>query len=307
MPRPAWKLFDPSGSRRAAIALSVALSASGIAGAALAAAGQAAPAQQPAAAPQAQAPADAARRGGGAGRSNEMPIIPGTPWRIHDMARPRPLVVTPGATVGAPPSDAIVLFDGKDLSKWVGKGGSEPKWTIQDGYAQTGGGAGTISTRERFGNIQLHLEFATPADAKGDSQGRGNSGVSFMGMYEIQVLDSYNNDTYPDGQAAAIYGDWPPLVNVARKPGEWQTYDIIFEAPKFRGSDLVSPAYVTVFWNGVIVHNRQRIAGPTSPTQTVHAYTKPHDPELPLSLQDHSNPVRYRNIWVRRLAGYDGN
>ena len=222
------------------------------------------------------------------------------------MARPRPPVVTPGATVGAPPSDAIILFDGKDLSKWAGKGSTEPKWPIRDGYVESGG-VGSITTRDRFGSIQLHLEFATPAEAKGNSQGRGNSGVIFMGLYEIQVLDSYNNDTYPDGQAAAIYGDWPPLANVARKPGEWQTYDIIFEAPTFNGSVLVSPAYATVFWNGVMVHNRQKIAGPTSPTQTVHAYTKPHDPELPLSLQDHSNPVRYRNIWVRRLAGYDGN
>jgi hypothetical protein len=251
-------------------------------------------------------PPAAAGQATGRGRGQELPIIPGTPWRIHDMSRPRPLVVTPGATVGAPPSDAIVLFDGKDLSKWVGKGGTEAKWAVRDGYVESGG-VGSITTRDRFGSIQLHLEFATPAEAKGNAQGRGNSGVIFMGLYEIQVLDSYNNDTYPDGQAAAIYGDWPPLVNVARKPGEWQTYDIVFEAPKFRGTDLVSPAYATVFWNGVIVHNRQRIAGPTSPTQTVHAYTKPHDPELPFSLQDHSNPVRYRNIWVRRLAGYDGN
>jgi len=305
---PGWKTGEEFRMRAAAATLSVTLVAAGIAGALASVAAQSAPAKPPAAAPQTQPAAEGARRGGGGGgRSNELPIIPGTPWRIHDMTRPRPLVVTPGATVGAPPSDAIVLFDGKDLSKWVGKGGSEPKWVIRDGYAQTGGGAGTISTRERFGDIQLHVEFATPADAKGDSQGRGNSGISFMGLYEVQVLDSFNNDTYPDGQAAAIYGDWPPLVNVARKPGEWQTYDIVFEAPKFRGSDLVSPAYVTVFWNGVIVHNRQKVAGPTSPTQTVHAYTKPHEPELPLSLQDHSNPVRYRNIWVRRLSGYDGN
>jgi hypothetical protein len=221
------------------------------------------------------------------------------------MSRPRPPVVTPGATVGAPPSDAIILFDGKDLSKWAGKGGSEPKWPVRDGYLESGG-AGSMTTRESFGTIQLHLEFATPAEAKGDAQGRGNSGVIFMGRYEIQVLDSFNNETYPDGQAAAIYGDWPPLVNVARKPGEWQTYDIVFEAPQFNSNgSLLSPAYATVFWNGVIVHNRQRIAGPTSPTQTVHQYDKPHEAELPLTLQDHSNPVRFRNIWVRRLKGYD--
>ncbi len=264
-------------------------------------------------APAAQQPTGAAegrggREGGrGRGQAPELPIIPGTPWRIHDMTRPRPVVVTPGATVGAPPSDAIVLFDGTDLSKWAGKGGSEAKWPIRDGYVESAG-TGSITTREAFGSIQLHLEFATPAVAKGDSQGRGNSGVIFMGRYEIQVLDSYNNDTYPDGQAAAIYGDWPPLVNVARKPGEWQTYDIVFEAPRFNSNgSLLSPAYATVFWNGVIVHNRQRIAGPTSPTQTVHQYDKPHEAELPLTLQDHSNPVRFRNIWVRRLKGYDQN
>jgi hypothetical protein len=292
--------------RIVALAVSAAVGAIGAAGLLLAAApGQSGPARQGGTAQPAQ-PQEQGRGGGRRGQAPELPIIPGTPWRIHDMARPRPPVVTPGAEVGAPPSDAIILFDGKDLSKWTGRGGSEPKWPIRDGYVETGAGTGSITTRDRWGSIQLHLEWATPSVVSGSSQGRGNSGVSFMGLYEIQVLDSYNNDTYPDGQAAAIYGDWPPLVNVARKPGEWQTYDIVFEAPRFNGSTLVSPAYVTVFWNGVIVHNRQKISGPTSPTQTVHAYTKPHDPELPLTLQDHSNPVRYRNIWVRRLAGYDG-
>jgi hypothetical protein len=289
-----------------AVVVSVAVGVAGAASLLFAdAAAQSAPARQGGAAPPPQ-PQEQARGGGRRGQAPELPIIPGTPWRIHDMARPRPPVVTPGPEVGAPPSDAIVLFDGKDLSKWAGKGGTEPKWPIRDGYMETGAGTGSITTRDRFGSIQLHLEWATPAVVSGSSQGRGNSGVIFMGLYEIQVLDSFNNDTYPDGQAAAIYGDWPPLVNVARKPGEWQTYDIVFEAPQFNGSTLVSPAYATVFWNGVIVHNRQKIAGPTSPTQTVHAYNKPHDPELPLTLQDHSNPVRYRNVWVRRLAGYDG-
>jgi hypothetical protein len=289
--------------RAAAVALSAALGTSGVL-----LAGDQTQSPQPASGSAAQPGQSAGGqgRGGGRGQARELPIIPGTPWRIHDMARPRPPVVTPGTAIGAPPSDAIVLFDGKDLSKWVGRGGSEPKWPIRDGYVETGAKTGSITTRDRFGSIQLHLEFATPATVTGSSQGRGNSGVIFMGLYEIQVLDSYGNDTYPDGMAAAIYGDWPPLVNAARKPGEWQTYDIIFEAPVFNGSTLVSPAYATVFWNGVIVHNRQRIAGPTSPTQTVHSYSKPHDPELPLTLQDHSNPVRYRNIWVRRLAGYDG-
>jgi hypothetical protein len=231
--------------------------------------------------------------------------IPGTPWRIHDAVRPHPRVVTPGATPGAPPADAIILFDGTDLSRWahVRQGQvSDATWPVRDGYFEVGDGS--IVTREAFGDIQLHLEFATPNPARGASQDRGNSGVILMGRYEVQLLDSYENLTYADGQAAAIYGEYPPLVNVARRPGEWQTYDIVFEAPQFNDATLVAPAYVTVFWNGVLVHHRRPVMGSTSATRTQHAYTA-HDPELPFTLQDHSHPVRFRNIWVRRLAGYD--
>ena len=231
--------------------------------------------------------------------------IPGTPWRIHDASRPHPRIVTPGATPGAPPSDAIILFDGKDLSKWASaRNGQDAPWPVKDGYFETGAGSGSILTRGKFGDVQLHLEWATPSPAKGASQDRGNSGVSFMGKYEVQVLDSYENITYADGQAASIYGEYPPLVNVAKKPGEWQYYDIIFEAPKFNNNMVVSPAYVTVIWNGVLVQHRRAVMGSTSATTTVHQYT-PHDPELPLTLQDHNHPVRYRNVWIRRLAGYD--
>jgi hypothetical protein len=233
--------------------------------------------------------------------------IPGTPWRIHDAARPHPRVITPGAAPGAPPSDAIILFDGKDLSKWQhSRQGqvSDATWPVKDGYFETGAGSGSIVTREKFGDVQLHVEFATPASGRGFSQDRGNSGVRFMDRYEVQVLDSYQNVTYADGQAAAIYGEYPPLVNAARKPGEWQTYDIVFEAPKFNGTTLVAPAYITVFWNGVLVQHRRPVMGSTSATTTQHAYT-PHDAELPLALQDHAHPVRYRNVWIRRLAGYD--
>jgi len=231
--------------------------------------------------------------------------IPGTPWRIHDIARPHPRVITPGATPGAAPSDAIILFDGKDLSKWASaRNGQDATWPVKDGYFETGAGSGSIATREKFGDVQLHVEFATPSPGRGSSQDRGNSGVRFMDRYEVQVLDSYENVTYADGQAAAIYGEDPPLVNVARKPGEWQTYDIVCEAPKFNGPTLVAPAYITVFWNGVLVQHRRPVMGSTSATTTQHAYT-PHDPELPLTLQDHSHPVHYRNIWIRRLAGYD--
>ena len=233
--------------------------------------------------------------------------IPGTPWRIHDAARPHPRVVTPGATPSAPPADAIVLFDGTDLSKWGQMQNGQlvdSKWPVHDGYFETGAGSGSMMTREKFGDVQLHIEFATPIPGRGASQDRGNSGVIFMGRYEVQVLDSFENVTYADGQAAAIYGEYPPLVNAARRPGEWQTYDIIFEAPKFNGTLLAAPAYATVIWNGVVVHHRTPLTGPTSPTRTVHAYVA-HDPELPLTLQDHAHPVRYRNVWIRRLAGYD--
>jgi hypothetical protein len=233
--------------------------------------------------------------------------IPGTPWRIHDAARPHPRVITPGATPGSAPSDAIVLFDGKDLSKWAhSRNGqlSDAQWPVKEGYFETGTGTGSIVTREKFGDVQLHLEFATPSPGRGASQDRGNSGVTFMGRYEVQVLDSFENVTYADGQAGSIYGEYPPLVNAARRPGEWQTYDIVFEAPKFNGTMVVAPAYVTVFWNGVLVQHRRPIMGSTSATTTVHQYT-PHDPELPLTLQDHSHPVRYRNVWIRRLTGYD--
>jgi hypothetical protein len=233
--------------------------------------------------------------------------IPGTRWRIHDAARPHPRVVTPGPAPGAPPSDAIVLFNGKDLSQWAQTQNGQlvdTKWPVHDGYFETGAGSGSMVTREKFGDVQLHVEFSTPSPGRGASQDRGNSGVIFMSRYEVQVLDSYENVTYADGQAASIYGEYPPLVNAARKPGEWQTYDIVFEAPKFNGPTLVAPAYITVLWNGVLVQHRRPVMGSTSATRTPHAYTA-HDAELPLQLQDHAHPVRYRNVWVRRLAGYD--
>ena len=230
----------------------------------------------------------------------------GSRWRIHDPDRPQPPAVTAGAPVTVPPpSDAIVLFDGKDLSAWLTRARdgatSPPGWAVHDGYFESGPGAG-ISTRESFGDVQLHLEFATPAEADGASQQRGNSGVIFMGRYEIQVLDSYNNRTYADGMAAAIYGETPPLVNAARKPGEWQSYDIVFEAPRFTGHP--SPGYFTVLWNGILVHNRKELLGPTSAIMTPHEYTA-HEPQLPVSLQQHGNRVRFRNMWIRRLRGYD--
>jgi hypothetical protein len=232
----------------------------------------------------------------------DTPMLPGQKWRVHDIKRPHPRLVTPAAKPGGPPSDAIVLFDGKDLSKWMSKGGA-PTWKVENGYAEVAIGGGDIFTSEKFGDIQLHIEWATPSDIAGSSQDRGNSGVLLMGRYEIQVLDSYNNVTYADGQAGSLYGQWPPLVNASRKPGEWQTYDIVFEAPVFEGSKLVKPAYATVFHNGVLLHNRKEILG-----RMVHrelaTYT-PHGAEEPLALQNHNTKVRYRNIWLRRLTPYD--
>ena len=238
----------------------------------------------------------------------DTPILPGQKWHVHDPARPQPPVVRPGIMPGAAPSDAVVLFDGRDLSKWAhhAKGDSgllDAKWPVRNGYFETGVSSGSLYTRQGFGDVQLHVEWAAPAAIDGHSQGRGNSGIFLMGLYEIQVLDSFNNRTYADGQAGAIYGQWPPLVNAARLPGEWQTYDIVFEAPRFEGSTLVRPAFQTVFLNGVVLHNRKEVIGATV-YRNVAAYA-PHAAALPLMLQDHANPVRYRNIWIRNLGTYD--
>lgn len=241
----------------------------------------------------------------------DTPMLPGLPYHVHDPDRPHPKVVTPGPQCGSAPSDAIVLFDGKDLSQWTAHhsditragGAGAPEWKLENGYFEAVPKTGDIATKESFGDIQLHVEWASPAKVEGNSQARGNSGVLLMGRYEVQVLDSYNNPTYADGQAGAIYGQWPPLVNATRKPGEWQAYDIVFEAPKFEGEKLVKPAYITVFLNGVLLHNHQQSMGPMVYRQVAH-YT-PHAAEAPLVLQNHSSPVRYRNIWVRRLGTYD--
>jgi hypothetical protein len=206
---------------------------------------------------------------------------------------PEPKVITPGKTDDAPPSDAIVLFDGKDLSKWNGG----EKWQINDGVATVRGSG--IETKQSFGDCQLHIEWASPERVSGSGQGRGNSGVYLMGHYEIQVLDSYKNDTYPDGSAGALYKQSPPMVNACRQPGEWQTYDIFFTAPRFKDGKLAKPGYVTVMHNGVLIQNHTEIEGTTA-WDRAPAY-EPHAAKLPLHLQDHGNPVRYRNIWIREL------
>jgi Domain of Unknown Function (DUF1080)/Domain of unknown function (DUF3471) len=223
-------------------------------------------------------------------------------WKAHDMGRPRPTVVTPppqALPVPAPP-DAVVLFDGKSLADWRSSDGGPAKWVVKDAAIESVPGSGYLYSARGFGDVQLHVEWAAPVPAKGTSQGRGNSGVFLMGLYEVQVLDSYQNDTYPDGQAASIYGQYPPLVNACRPPGEWQTYDIVFRRPRFRpDGGLVSPARVTVIHNGMLVQDNVEPWGPTAWLQ--HIPYSAHPDKLPLAFQDHGNPVRYRNIWLREL------
>jgi len=238
---------------------------------------------------------------------DDTPMIANSEWRVHDVKRPQPTVITPGAdtsqaAIVQPPSDAIVLFDGTDLSGWVGREGPA-QWKIENGYMEVTR-TGDIETVKHFGHCQLHLEWAAPSVVKSNSQGRGNSGVFLMGLYEVQVLDGYNNPTYADGIAAAIYGQWPPLVNACRRPGEWQTYDIFFVPPHFDGQMLNSPAYITVVHNGVLVQHHQEIIGLTG-HKTVASYDTPHSPEGPLKLQDHGDLVRFRNIWMRRIETRD--
>jgi hypothetical protein len=222
-------------------------------------------------------------------------------WAVHSLERPQPRMVDPGPAgpLVRAPSDAIVLFDGRDLSQWR-SGNGAARWKVENGYFEVVAGAGTLVSAQSFGDVQLHVEFATPVEVKGEGQGRGNSGVFLMGRYEVQVLDSWRNMTYPDGQAASLYGQFPPLVNASRPPGEWQSYDIVFHAPRFDASGkLLQPARMTVLHNNVLVHDNVELTGPTA-----HQRRPPyeaHPAQLPISLQDHGNPVRYRNIWLRRL------
>jgi hypothetical protein len=194
-----------------------------------------------------------------------------------------------------------VLFDGKDLSQWQTPKGEPAKWKVEDGYFEVVAGSGDIQTRQAFGDCQLHVEWAAPDPPRGKDQDRGNSGVYLMGLYEVQVLDSYNNETYADGQAAAVYGQYPPLVNAVRPPGQWQTHDIIFHGPRFAADgQLLRRARVTVVHNGVLVQDNVELSGPTAHKQ--RPPYRAHREKLPLLLQDHSHPVRYRNIWIRELG-----
>lgn len=227
-------------------------------------------------------------------------------YPIHDRNRPLPAVVEPGTessqqVPGRAPSDAMVLFDGHDLSQWRMRDGSAAKWRIGAGYFEVVPGTGQLYTREAFGDCQLHVEFSEPDPPRGTDQDRGNSGVFLQDRYEVQVLDSFQSRTYADGQAGALYGQFPPLVNASRPPGQWQSYDIIFHAPKFDSAGrLARPAHMTVLHNGVLIQDDVQLSGPTA-----HQHRPPYvagPPKQPLSLQDHGHAVRYRNIWIRELT-----
>lgn len=235
-------------------------------------------------------------------RSQTVPDL--SAWEIHDLDRPQPGVVDPGpgpSRPALPPSDAVVLFDGTTLDAWVSERDGRPAtWKVENGYFEVAARSGGIETRRGFGDVQLHIEWASPDPPRGEGQDNGNSGVFLMGFYEVQVLNSYQNTTYPDGQAAALYGQYPPLVNATRPPGQWQTYDIVFRRPRFAADgSLRRPARVTVMHNGVLVQDNVVLTGPTG-----HHERPPyeaHTDRLPISLQDHDHPVRFRNVWVREL------
>jgi hypothetical protein len=235
-------------------------------------------------------------------------------WHVHDPDRPQPPTVTPGETFSqnAPaPSDAEILFDGRDLAKWQTGRGEDATWKVHDGCVETQRGGG-IRTRGKWADFQLHVEFSEPNPPRGTGQGRGNSGILINNMYEVQVLDSYKALTYPDGQCGAIYGQSPPLVNASKPPGQWQTYDIIFESPRWnQAGELTKKATVTVIQNGVVVQNHYELVGMTDginrllPWKSLSKYPPPHPPEVFVELQDHNNPVAYRNIWIRTLGQRD--
>lgn len=215
---------------------------------------------------------------------------------------PEVSIVTPGEKVSDAPSDAIILFDGTDLSReWTNKDGGEPEWLVEDGCVTVKNGTGIIKTKRVFEDFQLHIEWRSPSEVKGESQGRGNSGIFLQGRYELQVLDNYNNRTYRNGQAGSIYKQCPPLVNACKEPGVWQVYDVIYTAPRFNDNGtFFTPPTVTVLHNGVLVQNNSKLRGPTEFVGIPEYSVKKHGADG-IQLQDHHNPVSYRNIWIREL------
>ena len=233
------------------------------------------------------------------GEKPNTPKLPGVPYVVHDGTRPQPVKVkSAGAVSVKPPGDAIVLIGEKSSDTWNGN-----KWPIVDGVMTVARGGG-VSSKKEFGDCQVHLEFRVPAGRKVNGQGGGNSGVFLMGLYEVQVGESHTNQTYPDGQTAALYGQAPPRVNPSTPQGEWQSFDIIFETPESRDGKVVEPAVITVIHNGVVVHHRKALLGPTR-HKALAAYPAKHPEKGPINLQDHGDPIQYRNIWVRELGEYD--
>ena len=240
----------------------------------------------------------------------DTPKQPNGKWHVHDPNRPQPPVVAPGkqfSQTSDAPSDAVVLFDGKDFSRWTDSRGGEVKWKIENGYMEVVPRTGIIRTKDEFGDFQLHIEWATPEKVNPNEkgQGRGNNGVNIFGQYEIQVLDSFKNETYADGGAGSMYGQYPPMVNASRGPGEWQTYDIIFEGPRWdEGGKNTRKASITVLHNGVMIHNKTEFFGRTG-HRNYGNYDRPGRTKGPIELYEHGNPVRFRNIWIREVKGYD--
>jgi len=252
-------------------------------------------------------PAHSAQHESGMGYE-DTPMLPGGMWHVHDAKRPQPRKVTAGTCstpdrAGVPPSDAEVLFDGRDLAKWRNAQGGAAQWSVRDGYMEVQPKTGDIYTRQDFGDIQLHVEWRTPAPLKPGNVWQGNSGVFLFGAYELQVFESSRNLIYADGQAGAIYGQYPPLVNPSCQPGEWQVYDIIFSPAHFKDGKVETPAYLTAFQNGVVIHNHVAILGDTG--HRIFPHYVDHGAKGPVRLQDHGDLVRYRNIWVRELKDYD--
>lgn len=251
--------------------------------------------------PKADAPKEAPKPAAVEGY-RDTPIIPGTTWHVHDPDRPQPPVVDPGPGPINPvpaPADAIMLFDGKNLDSWQHGKDKPAQWLVKDGYIEVKPRSGDLFTKESFGSIELHLEWFVHEGMQGKGQGRGNSGIFLNGLYEIQVLDCYNNQTYPDGMTGSLYGMKPPLVNACRPQGQWQVYDIVYHAPKFEGDKVVRPATAKVTLNGHLLQDNSEFLG-ASGHKTLATY-KPHGPG-PIKLQDHGNAMRFRNIWIRKLA-----
>jgi hypothetical protein len=236
-----------------------------------------------------------AKDGSGVYGYNDTPVLPWCGYRVHEADRPAPKRIDPGPVPapGVPPSDALVLFNGKDLAQW-----QPTDWKVVDGCLEAVGGS-SLTTRDQFGSCQIHLEWQAPNPPSGPWYNRGNNGVFLMGLYEIQIFDSHTETIYPDGQAAAVYGQTPPLVNATRAPGEWQVFDIIFTPPLFAGDKLAQPARITMFHNGALVHLNQKIYGETG--HRILPEYKQHVSQGPLRLSGHNSPVRFRNIWVRKL------